>query len=71
MKNKKCMTNLQFQGAQTVLKCAIDHTLANESGKLYRDCKIYTPTKKTLDFETASKLWEVSAKMIGLEKSSI
>ncbi|KAK0098539.1 hypothetical protein PV326_006999 [Microctonus aethiopoides] len=49
-----------YQGAQTVLHCATDASLSNENGLLYRDCKIYK-SKKELEPEMASKLWEISA----------
>lgn len=52
------------QGAQTVLHCATEESLENESGLIYRDCKIYEP-KKQLEPEIASRLWTVSSKMTG------
>ncbi|XP_003706327.1 retinol dehydrogenase 11 [Megachile rotundata] len=51
------------QGAQTVLHCAIEPALSNESGNIYRDCKLYI-SKKQLDPDVASRLWDTSAKMI-------
>ncbi|KAK0161928.1 hypothetical protein PV327_008325 [Microctonus hyperodae] len=54
-----------YQGAQTVLHCATDASLVNENGLLYRDCKIYK-SKKELEPEVASKLWESSANLTGL-----
>ncbi|XP_063980432.1 retinol dehydrogenase 12-like [Diachasmimorpha longicaudata] len=54
------------QGAQTVLHCATDASLANESGLLYRDCKVYT-SKKTLEPEVAEKLWKISATLTDLK----
>ncbi|OXU25620.1 hypothetical protein TSAR_010179 [Trichomalopsis sarcophagae] len=57
------------QGAQSILHCATDPSLANESGNMYRDCKIYK-SKKKLEPEIAHRLWEVSAKFTGLEEST-
>ncbi|XP_067007931.2 retinol dehydrogenase 12 [Anabrus simplex] len=56
------------QGAQTVIHCATCEEVEGESGLLYRNCTIYKPKKK-LDPEVASKLWEVSEKLVGLKTS--
>lgn len=58
-----------FQGAQTILHCATDPALSNESGNMYRDCKVYV-SKKKLEPEISHKLWEASAKFTGLEEIS-
>lgn len=50
------------QGAQTVLHCATESSLSNESGNIYRDCKLYV-SKKKLDPQVASRLWDVSEKL--------
>jgi len=55
------------QGAQTVLHCATESSLSEESGHLYRDCKLYV-SKKDLDPEVALRLWEVSAKLTGIKE---
>ncbi|XP_034934003.1 retinol dehydrogenase 12-like [Chelonus insularis] len=57
-----------YQGAQTVLHCATDASLSNESGLLYRDCKVYH-SKKELKPEIASKLWDISASLTGVDIS--
>jgi len=41
--------------------------LSEESGHLYRDCKLYV-SKKDLDPEVALRLWEVSAKLTGIKE---
>lgn len=51
------------QGAQTVIYCATEPQLVNESGYLYRDCKKYT-SKHNFDDQLGLKLWEVSEKML-------
>lgn len=56
------------QGAQTVLHCAIEPSLHNETGHIYRDCKLYV-SKKELDPDVALRLWNVSAKLTGLEET--
>ncbi|CAL7948413.1 unnamed protein product [Xylocopa violacea] len=50
------------QGAQTVLHCAIEPSLSNESGNIYRDCKLYV-SKKNLDPDIALRLWDMSEKL--------
>ncbi|KAL6265685.1 hypothetical protein P5V15_002484 [Pogonomyrmex californicus] len=54
------------QGAQTVLHCATESSLSEESGRLYRDCKPYV-SKKELDPQVAVDLWEVSLRLTGLK----
>ncbi|XP_034188736.1 retinol dehydrogenase 11 [Osmia lignaria lignaria] len=56
------------QGAQTVLHCAIEPSLSNESGNIYRDCKLYN-SKKKLDPDVALRLWETSAKLTGINET--
>ncbi|XP_060817976.1 retinol dehydrogenase 11-like isoform X2 [Bombus pascuorum] len=56
------------QGAQTVLHCAIEPSLSNESGNIYRDCKLYV-SKKKLDPDIALRLWDVSAKLTKINES--
>ncbi|XP_012232193.1 retinol dehydrogenase 12-like isoform X1 [Linepithema humile] len=56
------------QGAQTVLHCATESLLSEESGHLYRDCKLYV-SKKDLDSETALRLWDISAKLTGIKET--
>ncbi|XP_011878048.1 PREDICTED: retinol dehydrogenase 12-like [Vollenhovia emeryi] len=57
------------QGAQTVLHCATESSLSEESGRLYRDCKLYV-SKKDLDPEVALRLWEVSSKLTGVKETT-
>lgn len=57
-----------LQGAQTVLHCAIEPSLSNESGNIYRDCKLYV-SKKKLDPDVALHLWDVSAKLTKINES--
>ncbi|XP_067210078.1 retinol dehydrogenase 11-like isoform X2 [Linepithema humile] len=57
-----------YMGAQTVLHCATESLLSEESGHLYRDCKLYV-SKKDLDSETALRLWDISAKLTGIKET--
>jgi NAD(P)-dependent dehydrogenase (short-subunit alcohol dehydrogenase family) len=54
------------EGAQTTIYCSVDEKLANQTGLYYSDCKEKTPSSKARDPETAKKLWEVSANLVGL-----
>ncbi|GBP12921.1 hypothetical protein EVAR_79267_1 [Eumeta japonica] len=55
------------QGAQTTIYCAVDEKCANETGLYYSDCKAVTPAAAALDDEVATKLWKVSAELVGLQ----
>lgn len=54
------------EGAQTTIYCSVDEKLVNQTGLYYSDCKEKTASTKARDPETAKKLWEVSAKLVGL-----
>lgn len=54
------------QGAQTTLYCAVDETLANESGQYYDDCQKVIPTQLAQNDELAKTLWDVSVEMVKL-----
>ncbi|XP_049573653.1 retinol dehydrogenase 13 [Syngnathus scovelli] len=54
------------EGAQTSIFCAVDESLANESGLYYSDCAPKTPAPAALDDIVAKKLWTLSSSMVGL-----
>ncbi|XP_069699640.1 retinol dehydrogenase 12-like isoform X1 [Periplaneta americana] len=54
------------EGAQTSIYCAVDEKLADKTGLYYSDCKEKRVPAKARDPETAKRLWEVSAEMVGL-----
>ncbi|XP_049864531.1 retinol dehydrogenase 11-like [Schistocerca gregaria] len=54
------------KGAQTILHCATSEELENESGLMYRDCKLYR-SKKSVEPSVSKKLWEVSEQLVGLK----
>ena len=56
------------QGAQTSIHCAVSEEMEGVSGKYLKDCHIVEPSKRSLNGDTAKKLWEVSMKLVGLEK---
>ena len=56
------------QGAQTTIYCAVSEEMEGVSGKYLRDCHIVEPSKPAQDDDMAKTLWEVSLKLVGLEK---
>ena len=56
------------QGAQTTVHCAVLEEMEGVSGKFLRDCHIVEESKGAQDDDAAKKLWEMSLKMVGLEK---
>ena len=56
------------QGAQTSIHCAVSEQMEGVSGKYLRDCAIVEPSKGAQDDEAAKKLWDLSMKLVGLEK---
>ncbi|XP_058485361.1 retinol dehydrogenase 13 [Solea solea] len=55
-----------WEGAQTTIYCAVDESLANDSGLYYSDCAPKKPAPQALDDAAAKKLWDLSASMVGL-----
>ncbi|XP_029000227.1 retinol dehydrogenase 13 isoform X2 [Betta splendens] len=55
-----------WEGAQTTIYCAVDESLANESGLYYSDCALKSPAPQAQDEAAAKKLWDLSASMVGL-----
>ena len=56
------------QGAQTSIHCAVSEEMEGVSGKYLRDCHIVEESKGAQDDDAAKKLWEISVKLVGLEK---
>ena len=55
------------QGAQTTIHCAVSDDV--ESGLYYSDCRPKEPAEQGKDNGAAKKLWEVSADLVGFEKT--
>lgn len=53
------------QGAQTTLHCATAEELQGKSGLFFRNCNFYEPKMK-LDSAVATRLWDISENMAGL-----
>lgn len=61
---RKLVNNeLYAQGAQTIIYCATDKQLENETGNFYRDCRRFNSTH-TFDDDIAEKLWRASENLI-------
>ena len=56
------------QGAQTTIYCAVSEEMEGVSGKYLADCAIKEPSKSAQDDDAALKLWDLSLKLVGLEK---
>ncbi|KAL4462820.1 hypothetical protein ABPG73_018089 [Tetrahymena malaccensis] len=57
-------------GAQTTLQCVHEDFNSLESGKYYVDCKVHpTNNKKSITASNAERLWNMSVKLVKLEKS--
>lgn len=52
-----------------MLHCAIEPSLADESGHIYRNCELYVSVKE-LDPKVALQLWEVSEKMTAAKETA-
>ena len=57
------------QGAQTSIHLAVSEELEGVSGLYFADCKEKLPAETAQDDKAAKKLWEVSAKLVGLDTS--
>lgn len=65
---RRIMFKSSEEGAQTSIYCAVDENAAKETGLYYSDCAVKKPSPRAEDAETARKLWEVSAELVGLGK---
>ena len=61
------LTKSPKEGAQTSIHLAVSKELEGVSGLYFADCKERIPAKSAQDDEVAEKLWEVSAKLVGLD----
>jgi NAD(P)-dependent dehydrogenase (short-subunit alcohol dehydrogenase family) len=52
-------------GAQTTIYCAVEPSLATETGKYYADCARVGTSVAALDDKQAKKLWDVSKQIVG------
>ncbi len=55
-----------IHGAQTTIYCAVDESVASESGKYYSDCKEAEPSELAQDDELAQKLWDKTMHLLKL-----
>jgi len=56
------------QGAQTTIFCAVDESVADETGLYYSNCKTEQPHPEALKKGDATKLWVLSEKITGLKQ---
>ncbi|XP_026139526.1 retinol dehydrogenase 13 isoform X2 [Carassius auratus] len=55
-----------WQGAQTSIYCAVTEGLESKSGCYFSDCAEKDPAPEGKDDEVSRRLWEESARMVGL-----
>lgn len=55
-------------GAQTSLYCAMEPTIAGDTGKYYSDCKLTEPEPHAKDDAMAEWLWNISEKLTGMNR---
>ncbi|CAH0395593.1 unnamed protein product [Bemisia tabaci] len=60
------LSKTQEQGAATTLFCALDASVAEESGFYYKDCAREEMALQARSERDAKKLWDESLKMVGL-----
>uniref|UniRef100_A0A3P8SQJ2 Retinol dehydrogenase 12, like n=1 Tax=Amphiprion percula TaxID=161767 RepID=A0A3P8SQJ2_AMPPE len=66
MKIAKPFTKNSVQGAQTTIYCAVEPSLANETGHYYSDCTRTSCSSAGKDDDVAQKLWELSCRMLNI-----
>ncbi|XP_028290498.1 retinol dehydrogenase 12, like [Gouania willdenowi] len=66
MKIVSPFTKSSVQGAQTTIYCAVEPSLANETGGYYSDCAAASCSAAGKDDTLAQKLWELSCQMLSL-----
>ena len=54
-----------FHGAQTTLYCALEPSIAKDTGLYYSDCKEASPSPVSLIEEDQKKLWNISEETVG------
>lgn len=53
------------EGAQTVIYCCVEPSVANQSGLYYAECQSKTPSALAQSDAEAEKLWRVSEDIVG------
>ena len=59
-------TKNPVQGAQTTIHCAVAEDVQGDTGLYYSDCAPKEAAPQAQDDHTAEKLWELSAKLVGI-----
>ena len=53
------------EGAQTVIYCCVEPSIANQTGLYYAECRPKTPSSLAQSEAEAAKLWSVSEEIVG------
>ena len=62
-------TKTPSEGAQTSIHLAVSEELHRVTGQYFADCDLRMPAEAAQDDQAARKLWDVSAKLVGLDAS--
>ncbi|KAK7868685.1 hypothetical protein R5R35_006976 [Gryllus longicercus] len=54
------------QGAQTTIYCAVSEEAEKETGLYYSDCRVVQPRPQACDMQVSERLWNESARLVGL-----
>ena len=60
-------TKTAKQGAQTPIHCAVATEVEGQDGTYWDHCAVMKPIKRALDDEACRKLWDYSAKLVGID----
>ena len=60
-------TKTTKQGAQTPIHCAVAAEVEGQDGAYWDHCAVMKPIKRALDDEACRKLWDYSAKLVGID----
>ena len=56
------------QGAQTSIHCATLDDIPNHNGAYFDNSRVARSSAEAQDEKSAERLWEISAKLVGLDK---
>lgn len=54
--------------SEYVMYCALDKSIQNETGQIYRFRSRFNRANEKIDGELAKSLWEKSSELVGLDK---
>ncbi|CAH1783446.1 unnamed protein product [Owenia fusiformis] len=58
------------QGAQTSIHCAVSEDIEGVTGRYFSNCRVDNESEAAKSTESAKKLWDISAKLTGLNETT-